>query len=123
MINTNRLGYDEVKNEARTEEAYLEGVKGKGVLQVWRGRRNDILGIAGSWHAAPGEEVREQLKESIAGAEGVIYDGPVNDPLGGQKRQRIPVTISSVSSYRLDGEGQPTHLFINFTPVEPDELK
>ena len=108
---------------ASMSEAKLAGMAGSGTLQVWRGQKDDVLEIRGTWKPEPGKVGADELRRSLDRADPLIFDGPVDDPAAPEReKMRAEVQVSSINSYHLKSSGQMPVLLVNFIPVEPKRV-
>ncbi|MEX2534297.1 MAG: hypothetical protein WD273_01750 [Trueperaceae bacterium] len=106
---------------ASTGDAKLAGLPGKGTLQVWRGQREDVLRIVGTWRLEDDSGRLGKVREALADSKAVVYDGVLDDPAqADKKRVRAEVYVTSIGSYQRRTEDGRTYCFVNFVPSDPE---
>ncbi|MEX2542261.1 MAG: hypothetical protein WD314_10655 [Trueperaceae bacterium] len=122
-LDVGNLQKDAVTQGAETGEARLAGLPGRGTLQVWRGRRHDVIRILGTWRRQQNSDDLATLREAMESAQPIIYEGFLDDPANVDRQEvRAEVVVSSISSYQLGGRGEEPYCFVNFLPREPEEV-
>lgn len=121
-MNADKLRKEAVTQGARMDVAKLASLEGRGTLQVWRGQRQDILEIRGTWRTDSAVDPAE-IKRAVGNSDPLVYEGPVDDPAQtGLQDVRTEVKVSSVSSYLLDNGSETPEVFVNFVPADPTQV-
>lgn len=122
-LDTRGLKKESVTQGASTDEAKLAGMPGQGTLQVWRGQKNDVIGMAGTWRTEDDSASLEKLREARDNSSPVRYEGVVDDPAQGRHRRvSEQVIISSIGSYPHRGHDGRKVAFVNFKPHDPQQV-
>lgn len=121
-LNTGRLGKEAMTQGAAMSEASLAELPGVGTLQVWRGQREDVLEIRGTWRAQAGTDPSE-IYRRLEDKDTLVYEGALDDPsLTERQNVRAEVRVSSMSSYHLGDDPETPRVYVNFLPTEPEQV-
>lgn len=115
--------------EAAMGEAKLDGVAGRGTLQVRRGRRGEYVASQGTWRPTVSDADVERLVTAAGSERTLRYEGPVEDPNAPERPNgSVEVRVTSHADYEYseapDGESAPggtRHVF-NFRPTDASAL-
>ena len=108
---------------AATGDAKLAGLPGTGTLQVWRGQREDVLRIVGTWRLEEDANGLDELREALSKNKPVSYEGVHDDPARPDRRRvATDVYVTSIGSYQRRKEDDVGFCFVNFVPIDQKEV-
>lgn len=108
---------------AVTGDAKLAGLPGTGTLQVWRGQREDVLRIVGTWRLEEDAHGLDELRQALTKSTPVTYEGVLDDPARPSRRRvRTNVYVTSIGSYQRAKEDEVAFCFVNFVPIDQKEV-
>lgn len=122
-FDTERLKRESATQGASTGRAELAGIAGEGTLQVWRGQKQDVIRILGTWRIENDEEAVATLQQALDDSSPVPFEGPLDDPAQSEgQRVNAEVIISSLGTYQQQDDDRRQYCFINFAPTDPGEI-
>ena len=117
------LGKEALSQGASTGDAKLAGLPGKGTMQVWRGQREEVLRIVGTWRLEEDADGLEKVRRALASSSPVTYEGVLDDPAQtNRNRVKAQVPVTSIGSYQRGTEADVAYCFVNFVPLDQKEV-
>ena len=127
-IRAGQLAEEAVTQGAEMGHSYLDGIKGRGTLQVVRGRNLEVMEITGTWRPLDEDTDVSSLIQAAQEGAPLLYRGMIDDPDAPERDEvSTEVKISSHNSYRFgaslpnDKQGPLLHVF-NFKPATPTKV-
>lgn len=127
-LDTKDLGEEAVSQGAETGTSYLDGIKGRGTLQVVRGRNREVMELLGTWRPIDEDTDVSPLEKAAEEEKRVRFQGTLADPEAPDRNEvTTDVRISSHESYAFDAhlpedeDGSTLRVF-NFHPIEPTDV-